>query len=118
MDLAVPSFGDFVVDPLQVGDARALITRSESVALRRGVRCDAVRADVADPDGGGSPVHIRSRISRDSTLGFLAASGNPLERVLCLGRPVASSQAPRNVTPGAGDLRRPIQATQPTKEQQ
>ena len=117
MDLAVPPFGDFVVDPLPVGHARALITHPENVALRRRVRRDALRADVATPDGGRSSVPMQSRISRSSTLGFLAASGNPLERVLCLGRPVASSQAPRNVTPGAGDLRRPIQATQPEKEQ-
>ena len=112
MNLAVQPFGDFVVDPFPVGDVRTLITRTGPVAWR-----DTVRADVADPDGESSSIHIRSRISRDSTLGFLAASGNPLERVLCLGRPVASSQAARNVTPGAGDLRRPIQATQPTKEQ-
>jgi hypothetical protein len=112
MDLAVQPFGDLVVGPLQVDGARTLITRTESVAWR-----DTVRADVAAPDEESSSNHIRSRISRDSTLGFLAASGNPLERVLCLGRPVASSQAARNVTPGAGDLRRPIQATQPIKEQ-
>jgi hypothetical protein len=113
MDLAVPSFGGFfVVGPSRVGHAHALITRTGHVALR-----DAVRADVAVPDEGSS-AHTPSRTSRDSTLGFLAASGNPLERVLCLGRPVASVQAAHNVTPGAGDLRRPIQATQPTKEQQ
>jgi len=106
MDLAVQHFVDLVVDPSHDGHARALISRTETVVLRRRVPRHAVRTDVVAPDDGSSCIRIGSRTNRSSTLGLLAASGNPLQRVPCLGRPV-SSQAPRNVTPGAGDLRRP-----------
>jgi hypothetical protein len=34
MDVAAPPCGDFVVDPQQVGNAHALITRPETVVLR------------------------------------------------------------------------------------
>lgn len=117
MDLAAPPFGEFCIGTSTADDARALISRTEPDVLRRHTPRGVVRLDVAAPDVGSHSAHIRNRIRRSPSLGFLAASGNPLEWVLCLGRPV-SSQAPHNVTPGAGDLRRPNQVTQTTKEQQ
>ena len=118
MDLAVPLFGDLRCRRLfGSGRARALIARSETIA-RATTRPGATRFGQmlrTPDDGGSSSPHAGAASSRDSTLGFLAASGNPLERVLCLGRPVASSQAPHNVTPGAGDLRRP-NPSNPTRQ--
>jgi hypothetical protein len=98
MNLAVPSFGELVFDAPMLGRARALISRNEHIARRRRVQGDAVRADVAAPDDGSNSGSIPVRTNRNSILGFLAVSGNPFQRVPCVGRPVTPAGAAQ-VTP-------------------
>jgi hypothetical protein len=91
MDLAVLSFGDLALDAAAVDDARALIPSTEPLARRR-MANDAVRSDVAVTRSGEVSAAFGGRTNRNSFPEFLAASGNPLEWVLCVGRP-ANQQA-------------------------
>src|SRR5271169_6403866 len=79
-------------------------------------RRDSSPTDVVAPNDGSNSEFIAGPTNRSSGFGFLAVSGDPLQWVPCIGRP-ADPQALHNVTPGAGDLRRPNQVTQRQKEQ-
>ncbi len=107
MDMAVLSFGGLALDASAVVAVRALIPSTEPVARLQGVRTMRFGQVLRFPNAEVG-FRCRSGVAQTGTLpGFLAASGNPLEWVLCVGRP--ANQQDRIVTPGAGGSQAPSQ---------
>jgi len=97
MEVAVPSFGDPARDPRFVDRVFAQSARRQTLA--RAPRCarNSYQTDVVAPDDGSNSMLIADPTNRNSVIGFLAVSGNPLQWVPCVGRPV-TPQAPHTVT--------------------
>src|SRR5208282_1327639 len=92
MELAIP-LGGSELDAASPDCACARFVRFQTLSHRSRVRRGSCRTDVVAPDDGSNSTVIADPTNRGSSIGFLAASGNPLQWVLCVGRPVTPAGA-------------------------